>query len=147
MAKSFGICRLDDEYDCRYKNINYNILQTVSTYNVYYIPEFYDFFKDKVPLVGHPLEDSSLHISHNFVNDPEHFDCRILPKEVQDVIVKRLEGYQGYNDIKNYLSVDGESRWGGYVHGNMKTFLKKLGLWMIYANSLLRKHFQNFMSW
>ena len=97
----------------RYKNINYNILQTVSTYNVYYIPEFYDFFKDKVPLVGHPLEDSSLHISHNFVNDPEHFDCRILPKEVQDVIVKRLEGYQGYNDIKNYLSVDGESRWGG----------------------------------
>ena len=48
-----------------------------------------------MPLIGHPLEDDSLHIGHNFVNDPEHFDCRILPKEVQDTIVKRLEGYQG----------------------------------------------------
>ena len=109
----------------RYKNINYNILQTVSTYNVYYIPEFYDFFKDKVPLIGHPLEDDSLHIGHNFVNDPEHFDCRILPKEVQATIVDRLEGCQGYNDIKNYFSVDGDSRWGGAVHGNMKTFFEK----------------------
>ena len=108
----------------RYKNIDYNILQTVSTYNVYYIPEFYDFFKDKVPLVGHPAEDDSLHISHNFVTDPEHFDCRILPQEVQDIIVKRLEGYQGYNDIKNYFD-GGEGQWGSYQKSNMETFFQK----------------------
>ena len=44
---------------------------------------------------------------------------------MQEIIVKRLEGYQGYNDIKNYFNVDGESRWGGAVSGDMKTFFEK----------------------
>ena len=32
---------------------------------------------------------------------------------------------EGYNDIKNYFNVDGESRWGGAVSGDMKTFFEK----------------------
>ena len=43
---------------------------------------------------------------------------------MQDIIVKRLEGYQGYNDIKNYFD-GGEGQWGSYQKSNMETFFQK----------------------
>ena len=75
-------------------NLDYNILQTVSTYNIFYIPEFYEYFDGE-------------HISHNFVNDPAHFDPLILPREVQQIIVERIGGLT--KDVQNYLQVERKS--------------------------------------
>ena len=66
----------------QYKNLDYNILQTVSTYNIFYIPEFYKYFDGE-------------HISHNFVKDPAHFDPLILPQSVQQKILDKLSGCGG----------------------------------------------------
>ena len=98
------------------ENLNYNILQTVSTYNVYYLPEFYDYFAGK-------------DISHNFVKDPAHFDPLILPQTVQKAILERTKGYlwppdlqRGYNDLKNYFNIEGIS----YTDlDSMKVFFEK----------------------
>jgi organic radical activating enzyme len=79
-----------DEICGKYDNLDYNILQTVSVYNILYIPEFYEYFK-------------GFHISHNFVNDPAHFDPLILPRDVQEIIVDRIGDLT--DDVANYLNV------------------------------------------
>ena len=55
------------------ENVNTNMMCTVSNLNVYYLKEYFEFYKNKTN-----------YISLNFVNDPDYYDIRNLPIEVKE---------------------------------------------------------------
>ena len=57
--------------------LNISICQTVSIYNVFYIDEFYEFFKD-----------IELHL--NWCYDPDFLQPWILPQNVKDIILDKI---------------------------------------------------------
>lgn len=58
--------------------LNISICQTVSIYNVFYIDEFYEFFKD-----------IELHL--NWCYDPDFLQPWILPQNVKDIILDKIQ--------------------------------------------------------
>lgn len=81
----------------KYPNIQYNILQTVSILNIFYLAEFEDFWRDKVP-----------YISINFVTDPDYYNPQHLPQDVKLNCIDKLKGYACYDTVKNFLKGDGD---------------------------------------
>jgi organic radical activating enzyme len=81
----------------KYPNIQYNILQTVSILNIFYLAEFEDFWRDKVP-----------HISINFVTDPDYYNPQHLPHDVKLKCINKLKGYACHDTVKNFLNADGD---------------------------------------
>lgn len=64
-------------------NIMLKILQTVSVYNLYYLDEFHDYWKEYDP--------GLYEISHNFVTYPDFMSPMALPQKVRQDIISRLE--------------------------------------------------------
>ena len=58
--------------------LNISICQTVSVYNVFYIDEFYEYFKD-----------IELHL--NWCYDPDFLQPWILPQNVKDIILNKIQ--------------------------------------------------------
>ena len=109
-------------------NLDYNILQTVSTYNIFYIPEFYKYFDGE-------------HISHNFVKDPSQYDPLILPQVIQQKILDKLSGCGGYDVVKNYFNIEGIS----YTDLDlMKSFFQKTGAMDVTKKTSFKKTFPEF---
>ena len=109
-------------------NLDYNILQTVSTYNIFYIPEFYEYFDGE-------------HISHNFVKDPAQYDPLILPQVIQQKILDKLSGCEGYDVVKNYFNIEGIS----YTDLDMmKSFFQKTGAMDVTKKTSFKKIFPEF---
>ena len=109
-------------------NLDYNILQTVSTYNIFYIPEFYEYFDGE-------------HISHNFVKDPTQYDPLILPQVIQQKILDKLSGCGGYDVVKNYFNIEGIS----YTDLDlMKSFFQKTGAMDVTKKTSFKKTFPEF---
>jgi organic radical activating enzyme len=77
---------------CEADNISYNIMQTVSIYNILYLKEFHEYFAD------------APYISLNFVTDPAYLDPATLPQEIKDYICEQFPN----ETVKNYLT-KGES--------------------------------------
>ena len=109
-------------------NLDYNILQTVSTYNIFYIPEFYEYFDGE-------------HISHNFVKDPAQYDPLILPQQVQQKILDKLSGCGGYDVVKNYFNIEGISYTDLEL---MKAFFQKTGAMDVTKKTSFKKTFPEF---
>lgn len=84
-----------DDLKQRYNNINMSILQTVSSMNVFYLKEFYDYF-DKI---GIP-------VSHNFVSDPAYFSVVNLPEGLKKLILDKILVYPFYDSVKNFMSLN-----------------------------------------
>lgn len=66
--------------------LNISICQTVSIYNVFYMDEFYEYFKD-----------IELHL--NWCYDPDFLQPWILPQSVKDIIIEKI---QKSNHIDQY---------------------------------------------
>lgn len=74
------------------ESISYNIMQTVSAYNIFYMKEFHEYFSD-VP-----------YVSLNFVTDPTSLDPSFLPEETKRVILDKHKDCEFYDTIKNFLT-------------------------------------------
>ncbi len=81
-------------------NISYNIMQTVSTYNIYYLKEFQEFFQKNYPHWTSDHGDVG-YISMNFVTDPVEFDASLLPEDIKEQILNKIRGlvYLGCSDF------------------------------------------------
>tara|TARA_R110002074_G_scaffold123683_1_gene259477 strand:- start:95831 stop:97024 length:1194 start_codon:yes stop_codon:yes gene_type:complete len=87
---------------CKVDNISYNIMQTVSVYNIYYMKEFHEFF------------EFAPYVSMNFVTDPSYLDPALLPQEIKDAVIAKFPN----QTVIDYLSK-------GECADNMKEFHKK----------------------
>jgi organic radical activating enzyme len=77
-------------------NFNISINQTISWLNVYYLDEFYDYFKNK----------RNTHIHHNMVYDPNFLSPWILPEEVKFDIINKCHSVMqkvDFNTIQSQL--------------------------------------------
>ncbi|MCF8465135.1 MAG: hypothetical protein K9G41_09850, partial [Flavobacteriales bacterium] len=63
------------------QNIDFKICCTVSIFNIYYFPEFFDWFGKNFP---------GLRIFWNLLFDPWRLNVQILPKPVKAIITERL---------------------------------------------------------
>jgi organic radical activating enzyme len=79
----------------KHNNINFSILQTVSTMNVFYLEEFYNYFNDRQIL-----------ISHNFVSDPAYFSITNLPSGLKKLVLNKIRNYPFYDSVKNFMSLN-----------------------------------------
>lgn len=61
-------------------NILFGICHTISALNVYYVPEFLEFF-----------EKENWHIYLNLVHYPDYYCSNIFPDEIKEAICKKLE--------------------------------------------------------
>lgn len=64
-----------------YPNITAVVMQTVSAMNVFYVPEFLDYF-----------HKAGLRVVHNFVYDPVYFRPSVLPDAIKPILLDKLKG-------------------------------------------------------
>src|SRR5690606_29419252 len=64
------------------QNMDFKICCTVSSLNIYYFPEFFNFFNQNFP---------GLKVFWNFLFDPWELSIQALPDEVKEIISKRLQ--------------------------------------------------------
>lgn len=76
-------------------NISYSILQTVSSMNVFYLKEFFDYFNEK-----------NIIVSHNFVSEPDYFSIVNLPDGLKKIILNKIENYPFFDAVKNFMSLN-----------------------------------------
>lgn len=90
--------------------IDLSICQTLSMYNIYYVAEFYEFFKDH-------------RIHHNWCYDPDYLSPWHLPDNVKDKIIdkcKNLPEYEKNNIIQTLSKPRNEDRFKQFISYNMK---------------------------
>ena len=73
------------------ENISYNIMQTISAYNIFYMKEFHEYFSD-VP-----------YISLNFVTDPSYLDPSYLPEGIKTEIMMKLSNCEFFPTVESFL--------------------------------------------
>ena len=91
---------------------------TVSTLNVYYLKEYFEFYKNKTD-----------YISLNFVNDPDYYDIRNLPSIVKWEILEKFNN----PELKAWLMQDGTN--------SLEKFLKYTDSLDIIRNQSFEKTF------
>lgn len=79
----------------KHNNINFTILQTISSMNVFYLKEFYDYFNEQEIIV-----------SHNFVSDPSYFSISNLPMGLKNLVLKKISSYPFHDLVKNFMSLN-----------------------------------------
>lgn len=79
----------------QYNNINFSILQTVSSMNIFYLKEFYDYFNQK-----------NIVVVHNFVNDPDYFSVKNLPVGLKKLVLNKIDFYPFYKLVRNYINLN-----------------------------------------
>ena len=100
------------------ENVNTNMMCTVSTLNVYYLKEYFEFYKNKTD-----------YISLNFVNDPDYYDIRNLPSIVKWEILEKFNN----PELKAWLMQDGTN--------SLEKFLKYTDSLDIIRNQSFEKTF------
>jgi len=81
--------------------ISWDIMQTISIMNIFYLPEFYKW-----------ANQFGVNHSYNYVNEPEHLNPRYIPESVKSRILDRLNGSidpRKYIEIKNLLADNSDS--------------------------------------
>ena len=76
------------------ENVNTNMMCTVSNLNVYYLKEYFEFYKNKTN-----------YISLNFVNDPDYYDIRNLPIEIKEEVLNKFPN----EELKAWLMQEGKN--------------------------------------
>lgn len=75
----YGNMKKAKEWSKNRDNIQFGICHTISALNVYYIPEFIEFFHD------------DWHIYLNLVHFPDHYCVQVFPDDIKEKICKKLE--------------------------------------------------------
>lgn len=65
------------------KWLKFSVTQTVSWMNIYYVPEFTEYF-DKL----------GVQTQSNLVYDPKFYSIKILPESIKDKLTKKLHGFE-----------------------------------------------------
>lgn len=76
---AYNFCKTEEG-----KNIEFKICTTVSSFNIYYFPEFFAYFNEHFP---------GLKVFWNLLFDPWRLSVQVLPKEIKEVIEDRLRNY------------------------------------------------------
>jgi sulfatase maturation enzyme AslB (radical SAM superfamily) len=69
------------------------ILQTISIMNIYYIKEFWEYFRAR-----------GVNVSHNMVHHPNYYSAANAPQHAKQAILNKIVGMPFYNQINNFLS-------------------------------------------
>ena len=69
------------------------VLQTVSIMNIYYIKEFWEFFRSK-----------GVYVSHNMVHHPNYYSAANAPQHAKQAVLDKIAGMPFYDSINNFLS-------------------------------------------
>lgn len=69
------------------------VLQTVSIMNIYYIKEFWEFFRAK-----------NVYVSHNMVHHPNYYSAANAPQHAKQAVLDKISGMPFYDSINNFLS-------------------------------------------
>lgn len=69
------------------------VLQTVSVMNIYYIKEFWEFFRSK-----------GVNVSHNMVHHPNYYSAANAPQHAKQAVLDKIVGMPFYGSINNFLS-------------------------------------------
>lgn len=76
----------------KFSFIKISITQTVSFFNIFYIDEFKEYFKD--------------YQSHfNFVSEPDFLDIKLLPNQLVEKIRQKYQTQEYFSEINNYLDI------------------------------------------
>jgi organic radical activating enzyme len=76
--------------------IKFSVTQTLSWMNIYYIPEFDDYFKKL-----------NIHTQHNLVYDPNFYSIKILPLTIKEKLSKKLKGHeQLLNQVSSEINIE-----------------------------------------
>jgi sulfatase maturation enzyme AslB (radical SAM superfamily) len=69
------------------------VLQTVSIMNIYYIKEFWEFFRSK-----------GVYVSHNMVHHPNYYSAANAPQHAKQAVLDKIKDMPFYDSINNFLS-------------------------------------------
>ena len=69
------------------------VLQTVSIMNIYYIKEFWEYFRNK-----------GVYVSHNMVHHPNYYSAANAPQHAKQAVLDKIAGMPFYDNINNFLS-------------------------------------------
>ncbi len=93
----------------RESKIDLQVHCTVQIYNVLKLNEFFDFMAEK------GIEDIYL----NILDHPEYLNIRVLPKDLKELVVSRLEPYMHIKKVKStidyMMAKDWNSKWPEFV--------------------------------
>tara|TARA_R110002050_G_scaffold116734_3_gene233216 strand:- start:5849 stop:7027 length:1179 start_codon:yes stop_codon:yes gene_type:complete len=110
------------------EQVDTNMMCTVSTLNVYYLKEYFEYYKNKTN-----------YISLNFVNDPDYYDIRNLPLEVKQEVLKKFPNEQ----LRAWMMQEGKNSLDRFMKHTQtldiirnQSFEKTFPEW----NDMLRKH-------
>ena len=91
------------------KKIDLQIHCTVQIYNILDLPKFFDYFKSK------GVDDIYL----NILDHPEFLNIRVLPQNLKELVVKRLEPYMDIKKVKStvdyMMSEDWNNKWQDFL--------------------------------
>lgn len=69
------------------------VLQTISIMNIYYIKEFWEYFRTK-----------GVYVSHNMVHHPNYYSAANAPQHAKQAVLDKIAGMPFYDSINNFLS-------------------------------------------
>lgn len=119
------------ELDLNNENISVNFCYTVSTFNIWDIPEFDKFISDTFPGLG---------IYYNMLFYPEKFNIRNIPDSAKRKVADKLLTYSTkMNDITNMLEGEMDSR-------EYKLFLDTVDLHDKYRDNYFKESFPEWHS-
>ena len=75
------------------------ILQTISIMNIYYIKEFWEYFRAR-----------GVNVSHNMVHHPNYYSAANAPQHAKQAILNKIVDMPFYNQINNFLSQEDDPR-------------------------------------
>jgi MoaA/NifB/PqqE/SkfB family radical SAM enzyme len=81
------------EFREKNKNISLKVSATCNPFNIYYLDELYDFFKDL-----------KISVDIHLIQIPEHYDIRIFPQEVKDEISKKYKDRRDLDNVVTFLN-------------------------------------------
>jgi sulfatase maturation enzyme AslB (radical SAM superfamily) len=122
-----------------WQNVEFRICNSLSTLNVYYMPEFFNYFNENFP---------GLRIVWNFLYHPSEFSIQILPKPVKEIIKERISKEvkatftlsenetRTVQDLITYLEYHEE--------GNFSLFFKTINRHDVYRRESFAKTFPEF---
>jgi sulfatase maturation enzyme AslB (radical SAM superfamily) len=76
-------------------SIKVSICITVSLLNVYYLPEYLDYFRSQ-----------GWHVGTNLVHGPDHLNMRIADPATKSAILDKLSGHAELDDICKFIQLD-----------------------------------------
>ena len=94
----YNLQMVDDSPD----NISPRLNCTVNAYNVFYIPDYCDWVLEQNFKKINKTEDTNIFPSIGYVHGPTHLNCKVLPKNIKDIITTKYENWHKKFDKRWY---------------------------------------------